>query len=284
MDAILFSANPSMVRVDDAVRHLADHNELYWEVGFRIDPDKFSYPLMGFIHIKGGQVEFKVTIREIKAFSPEHYESQELAARVKPEPWLREWEQNLGNIRSYPWKFALVITEIEPFSRDTYEFSKYDGRPVQKPPQSYVRVLAPGESGGSSIQKSSGTASGGKSTHMERRPRLAEQNLEAIVVHQLEKIEPGLKLMNRQLSTAAGRLDLLCKDCNEGYVVVELKRGQGTDQVVGQILRYMGWVQENYKTDKVRGLIIVGKKDQALSYAVKAVPNIQVKEFKLSIE
>lgn len=283
MDAIMFSANPSMVRVDDAIRHLADHNELYWEVGFRIDPSNFSYPLMGFIHIKGGQVEYKTTIRDIKGFSPEHYESQGLAARVKPEPWLREWEQNYGDIRSYPWKSALVITEIEPFSYDTYEFSKYDGSPIKKPPQSYVRVLPPGKSGGLTIQESSGTVRG-KSSQMKRRPRLAEQNLEAIVVHQLEEIEPGLKLMKRQLSTAAGRLDLLCKDNQERYVVVELKRGQGTDQVVGQILRYMGWVQESYKTDQVRGIIIVGKKDQALSYAVKAVPNIQVREFKLSIE
>ena len=36
MDAILFSANPSMVTVDDAIRHLSNHDELYWEVGFRI--------------------------------------------------------------------------------------------------------------------------------------------------------------------------------------------------------------------------------------------------------
>ena len=66
--------------------------------------------------------------------------------------------------------------------------------------------------------------------------------------------------------------------------MVELKRGQGNDQVVGQILRYIGWVQENYRTEKVRGIIIVGKKDRRLSYAIKAVKNIQVKEFKLSIE
>jgi hypothetical protein len=287
MDAIMFSANPSMVRVDDAIRHLADHNQLYWEVGFRIDPDNFSYPLMGFIHIKGGQIEYKVTIREIKDFSPEHYENQDLAERVKPEPWLREWEQNLNNIRSYPWKFALVITEIEPFSCDTYKFSKYDGSPIQRPPQSYVRVLPPGKSGGGTIIGSSEGQLGAQravSVPSTKRTPLAEVNLEEFVVHQLEKIEPGLRLVDRQLPTDAGRLDLLCKDQDERYVVVELKRAQGTDQVVGQILRYMGWVLDYYQTDKVRGIIIVGKKTPALTYAIKAVPNIQVKEFKLSIK
>jgi len=34
VDAILFSANPDMVTVDDAIRYLADHKELYWEVPF----------------------------------------------------------------------------------------------------------------------------------------------------------------------------------------------------------------------------------------------------------
>lgn len=89
---------------------------------------------------------------------------------------------------------------------------------------------------------------------------------------------------HRTLSTPAGRLDLLCQDELGRYVVVELKRHQGTDQAVGQVLRYMGWVQENYATVKVRGIIVVGKKDTAMSYAVKAVPNIQAKEFRLSME
>jgi len=34
VDAILFSASQALVSVDDAIRHLADHSELYWEVHF----------------------------------------------------------------------------------------------------------------------------------------------------------------------------------------------------------------------------------------------------------
>jgi RecB family endonuclease NucS len=103
-------------------------------------------------------------------------------------------------------------------------------------------------------------------------------------VQQLEAVEPGLHLVERQLSTPAGRLDLLCKDANGSYVVVELKRMQGSDQVMGQILRYMGWLKQTHPTDKVRGIVIVGNKDQALSYAASAVPDVQVKEFKLLIQ
>lgn len=49
MDAILFSVNLSMVRVDDARRHLDEHSELYWEVGYRIGRNNFVYPILGYI-------------------------------------------------------------------------------------------------------------------------------------------------------------------------------------------------------------------------------------------
>jgi hypothetical protein len=278
MDAIMFSANPNMVTVDDAIRHLADHEELYWEVGFPIAKDNFSYPMYGYMHISGGQVEYRVTIRDIIPFSPAHYEDKALAAKVKPDPWLKEWEENAKNVRSYPWKNALVITEIVPFSHDTYSFEKCDGTRVQIPPQGYVRVIPPGP--GSQLHERVPPT---EHVPPAKTPVLAERNLEDFVVQQLEAIEPGLRLVDRQLSTPAGRLDLLCKDASDDYVVIELKRAQGTDQVVGQILRYMGWLTEAHPTKKVRGIVVVGKKDQALSYAVMAAPNVQVKEFKVLI-
>lgn len=152
MDAILFSANPKMVEIGDAIRHLANHDELYWEVGFRVVRDNFSYPMLGFIHISGKQVEYRVTIRDIFPFTPEHYEDEALAERVKPEPWRREWEENFGNVRSHPWKTVLVMTRIEPFSHDTYAFYKYDGTLIQGPPRSYIRVLPPERSLPSSFE------------------------------------------------------------------------------------------------------------------------------------
>ncbi|MGD0570805.1 MAG: endonuclease NucS domain-containing protein [Candidatus Sulfotelmatobacter sp.] len=272
VDAILFSANPNMVTVDDAIRHLADHKELYWAVPFRIVKDNFSYPLYGFMHISGGQVEYRVTVCDIVSFSPAHYEG-ELAARVKPQPWLQKWRKNANDTRSRSWKNALVMTDIVPVSYDTCSFKKADGAQVQAPPRSYVRVLPPDQ-----IPQLQALWRRTPSKH------LAERNLEDFVVQRLQEIEPGLRLVSRQLSTLAGRLDLLCMDASGCYVVVELKRMQGTDQVVGQILRYMGWVREFYHTEKVRGIIIVGKKDPTLKYAVMAAPNVQAKEFKLLID
>src|SRR5260370_14934153 len=125
-DAILFSADPDLVVVDDAIRHLAENKELYWEVGFRVIRENFSYPMYGFIHIKGGGVEYRAIIRDILPFSPVHYEDEVLAAKVKPQAWIRDWRENIDEYR-VRWKYAFVITEIVPFSYETCFFIKSDG-------------------------------------------------------------------------------------------------------------------------------------------------------------
>jgi hypothetical protein len=264
------------------------------------------FPLTGFIHVSGTQVEYKATISDIIPFSTSHFDDP----CVKPEPWIREWKENVDDTQSAPWKNVLVITEISPYSFDTLAFRKLDGTPVTLAPQNYIRVQLPNDPDyqsavlgqtarranvvsaqdtsldiGDLAEKDVSNLRESQSIQVQRcRVPLAERNLEDFVVHQLEAIEPGLALVGRQLSTPAGRLDLLCKDTSGNFVVVELKRTQGTDQVVGQILRYIGWVTEAHNTDRVRGIIIVAKKDQALMYAARAVPAIQVKEFTLSIE
>jgi hypothetical protein len=286
MDAILFSANPSMVDVDDAIQHLASHAQLYWEVGFPIKKEAFVFPILGYIHVCGDRVQFKVVIERIEDFSPTHYEDSVFARTVKPEPWIREWAQNIGNTRSRSWKHALVLTMIQPFSCDTTAFAKIDGSPVTRPPQGYIRVLPWGGPAPIRLPSASAfeaTAQTQKKGRV-RREQILERNLEDLLIQQLESIEPGLKLVGRQLGTPAGRLDILVQDSSGHYVVIELKRTIGRDQVVGQILRYMGWVSEKFKADKVRGIIVVGDKDPLLAYAAKVVPNLTVKKFIISVK
>ena len=95
-DAILFSANPSMVDVDDARRHLEEQKELYWSVGFLIDKNQFSFPILGFIHVSGGQVEYRALVNDIVPFSARDYEN----VTLKPTPWRERWE-NDSNMRGY---------------------------------------------------------------------------------------------------------------------------------------------------------------------------------------
>ena len=155
---------------------------------------------------------------------------------------------------------------------------------VTIPPQKHIRVIPPNHpiepNSIPQIPRSSSSSTG------PARPpgiTLAEKNLEDFVIAQLDRIEAGLRLEGRQLTTPAGRIDLLCRDQQGNYVVVELKRMRGSDQVIGQILRYMGWVKEAHPDSNVRGIVIVQQKDDTLQYAIKAIPNVEAKEFSLSI-
>ena len=82
-----------------------------------------------------------------------------------------------------------------------------------------------------------------------------------------------------------GILDFLAVDKNKDLVVVELKRNS-TDQTLGQILRYMGWVNENLckKGQEVKGIIIAESKDNRLDYALTIVPNVVFRKMNLGVK
>ncbi len=62
-----------------------------------------------------------------------------------------------------------------------------------------------------------------------------------------------------EYATDIGRIDLLAKHKTDArWLVVELKRQQTSDQTVGQVLRYVGWVKKHLARDgdRVDGLIV----------------------------
>ncbi len=82
-----------------------------------------------------------------------------------------------------------------------------------------------------------------------------------------------------------GVLDFLASDTKDNLIVIEIKR-HSTDKTLGQILRYMGWVEKNLRKDKqkVKGLIVAESKDNRLEYALSIVPDVTFKRMKLRVE
>ncbi len=75
-----------------------------------------------------------------------------------------------------------------------------------------------------------------------------------------------------------GRIDLLARHKTENrWLVIELKRDQSSDQTVGQVLRYMGWVSDKLADSEavIEGLVISYHSDQSIRYALKHVPNVK---------
>ena len=113
-----------------------------------------------------------------------------------------------------------------------------------------------------------------------------EQQLEDFIINNWNETQFGKKydlifeegeLKSQQYQTDIGRIDILAKDKQNGcYVVIELKRNQTSDDTVGQLARYMGWIQEHLNDSNVKGIIVAGKYDAKLNYARKMIPNIEV--------
>jgi len=74
------------------------------------------------------------------------------------------------------------------------------------------------------------------------------------------------------LGLGIGRTDLICLDERDDFVVLELKAVHSSDSVVGQLLRYMGYIRENWAqkaNKKVRGIILTPSYDEQLRLAAK---------------
>ena len=93
--------------------------------------------------------------------------------------------------------------------------------------------------------------------------------------------------VGQQYATDAGPIDILAisKD-KKRLLVVELKRGRASDVVVGQILRYMGYVKEQIAEpdQTVEGCIIALDDDKKLRWALVAVPSISFYRYQVSFK
>lgn len=89
-------------------------------------------------------------------------------------------------------------------------------------------------------------------------------------------------MVGQQYQTDTGPIDILAvsKDGKE-LLVVELKRGRVSDVVVGQILRYMGYVTELDPSKTVRGVIIGTDDDQRFKRAISMVNNLEFYRYEL---
>jgi restriction system protein len=99
--------------------------------------------------------------------------------------------------------------------------------------------------------------------------------------------EEGGELIGKQYPTDTGFIDILAisKDKRE-LLIVELKKGRASDNVVGQIQRYMGYVFEELaeQGQTVRGIIIALEDDNRIRRALAVAPNIEFYRYEVSFK
>lgn len=89
----------------------------------------------------------------------------------------------------------------------------------------------------------------------------------------------------QQVQTDTGFIDILAisKD-KRTLLVIELKKGRASDVVVGQVLRYMGYVKEELLEpgQVVRGAIIALEEDQRIRRALSMVSDVDFYRYQVS--
>jgi restriction system protein len=123
-----------------------------------------------------------------------------------------------------------------------------------------------------------------------------EKHLEDFLVQNWAQTELGKQYdiyeedgdqVGQQYETDTGPIDILAisKD-KKRVLVVELKKGRTSDAVVGQALRYMGYVQEELceEGQTVHGVIIALEDDPRVRRALAMVPNIAFYRYEVSFK
>jgi RecB family endonuclease NucS len=81
-----------------------------------------------------------------------------------------------------------------------------------------------------------------------------ERDLQLELAEQPEAVEEGLRLVRREWSTDIGPVDLMCRDADDGWVAVEIKR-VATIDAVEQLTRYLARIREDPAMAEITGVL-----------------------------
>jgi hypothetical protein len=107
-----------------------------------------------------------------------------------------------------------------------------------------------------------------------------ERDLQSALRANISQLESGLTIVDagRERTTEAGRIDIAAQDSKGNLVIIELKAGLATPEVIAQVLAYMGAVAESDGVP-VRGILVAGDFHKRVVWAARAIPNLELKKY-----
>jgi hypothetical protein len=81
-----------------------------------------------------------------------------------------------------------------------------------------------------------------------------EAHLQELLAERPDVLEDGLRLVRREWPTDVGPVDLMCRDADDGWVAVEIKR-VATIEAVEQLTRYLGFIRGDPARAGCRGIL-----------------------------
>jgi endonuclease len=112
-----------------------------------------------------------------------------------------------------------------------------------------------------------------------------ERDMEEALRRNIANLDTALKIIDEgtQWAVDSGFIDITCED-NDGLVVVELKAGKADSRAIGQILGYMGDLQEEESGKKVRGILVAHDFDKRAKAAARVVPTLTLKKYSIEFK
>ena len=111
-----------------------------------------------------------------------------------------------------------------------------------------------------------------------------ERDMQAMLRQNIKSLDQNLVVIDdgAERSVDSGLIDITCKDGNS-VVAVELKAGKADSRAIGQILGYMGDLQEE-EGSPVRGILVAHDFDKRTRAAARIVPNLELKKYSIEFK
>lgn len=134
-------------------------------------------------------------------------------------------------------------------------------------------------------------ADNGEDVATEQHEFAYENDLKNFLANNLHVIRPSLTVYQDgdingvEFPVGSRRVDILAVEDERDFVVIELKVSKGYDRAIGQLLRYMGWIEQNLAEpeQKVKGMIIARTISDDLRLAKSKTQDVELFEYELSI-
>ncbi|WP_442597335.1 endonuclease NucS domain-containing protein [Parapusillimonas sp. JC17] len=112
-----------------------------------------------------------------------------------------------------------------------------------------------------------------------------ERDMQVALRQNIALLDSGLRIIDDGVERAvdSGLIDITCEDDN-GIVVIELKAGKADSRAIGQILGYMGDLQEEESAKQVRGILVAHDFDRRAKAAARVVPTLKLMNYSIEFK
>ena len=115
-----------------------------------------------------------------------------------------------------------------------------------------------------------------------------ERDLQDSIRENITQLEHGLEIIDNGLEykVKSGFIDILAKDSNGTFVVIELNGGMVKNYVIDQIINYMVDIADanELKFEQVRGIIIASDFEKWVRTASSIIPNLELRYYRYTFE